>query len=93
MTIRNSLIALSLVLPALSTFAAGDGAIAKSVQLKDGTTVHQYKDGKMAMEDSNGRVTFMKDGMTMQTADGKSITMTGNEVARLFNEKRLNNRK
>lgn len=93
MSIRKFLVVLSLAATALSAAAQGQSGIVKSVQLKDGTTMHQYKDGKMAMEDKNGRVTYMKEGMTMETADGQSISMTGNEVARLFNEKRMTNRK
>lgn len=94
MSIRKSLIALSLVATALSAIAAnhvdpskGDAAIVQSIQLKDGTTMHHYKDGKMSMEDKYGKVVYMKDGVAMQTIDGKTITMSGNEVARLYMEK------
>lgn len=93
MSIRKSLIALSLVATALSAAAAGDNDIVQSVQLKDGTTMHHYKDGKMSMEGKNGNIVFMKEGMTMETTDGKTITMSGNEVARLFMQKKLENKK
>lgn len=83
MTFRKSILALTLVLPVLSAFATDRSSIEKSVPLKDGSTVHQFKDGKMAMEDKFGRAFRMKDGETMQTADGKSISMQGDEVARL----------
>ena len=98
MSIRKSLIALSLVATALSAVAAGpdvskgDAAIVQSVQLKDGTTMHHYKDGKMSMEDSLGKIVYMKDGVSMETSDGKTISMSGNEVARLFMQKKLENR-
>jgi len=59
----------------------------QSIKLKNGTIMHHYKDGKMSMEDKSGNVVYMKDGVAMQTADGKTITMTGNEVARLWFEK------
>lgn len=93
MSIRKSLIALSLVATALSAVAAtGDAEIVQSIQLKDGTTMHHYKDGKMAMEDKFGQVVYMKDGVKMETVDGKTITMSGNEVARLSAQKYQDNR-
>lgn len=93
MSIRKSLIAIGLVATALTAVAAGNGDIVQSVKLKDGTTMHQYRDGKMAMEDSLGKVVYMKEGMSMETVDGKTIAMSGNEVARLFIQKKLENRK
>ncbi|MCM2295628.1 CopK family periplasmic copper-binding protein [Rhodoferax sp.] len=92
MSIRQSLIALSLVATALSAVAAGDADKVQSIQLKDGTTVHQYKDGKMAMEGKYGNAVYMQEGVKMETTDGKTITMSGNEVARLFLEKYQANR-
>ena len=92
MSIRKSLIALSLVVTALSAAAAGDADRVRSIQLKDGTTLHHYKDGKMAMEDKTGNVLYMQEGAKMEAADGKTITMSGNEVARLYVEKYQANR-
>jgi hypothetical protein len=54
--------------------------------------MHHYKDGQMSMEDKNCRVVYMKEGMKMETTDGKIITMSGNEVARLYVEKYQANR-
>ena len=71
MSIRKTIIALSLVFPSLSAFAVDQGDIEKSVQLKGGSTVHQFKDGKMAMEDKFGRTFRMKEGEIMETMDGK----------------------
>ena len=48
---------------------------------------YNYKDGKMSMEDALGIVVYMKDGMTMETTDGKKISMSGNEVGRLYMQK------
>ena len=93
MSIRKSLVALSLVVSTLSAVAAGNSDIVQSVKLKDGTTMHHYKDGKMSMEDAMGKIVYMKDGMSMETADGKTITMSGNEVGRLYMQKKLENRK
>lgn len=57
--------------------------VEKNIELKDGSTVHFFKDGKMAMEDKYGRVISMKPGQVMDTKDGKRIIMIGNEVVRL----------
>ncbi len=37
----------------------------------------------MAMEDKLGRTVAMKPGQVMQTTDGQTLVMIGNEVARL----------
>ena len=67
----------------VSAYAFDTTDVQKSVQLKDGSTVHIFKDGKMAMEDRYGRAESMKQGQVMEAADGQKITMQGNEVARL----------
>lgn len=56
--------------------------VEKSIQLTDGSTVHIFDNGKMAMEDKFGRAAYMEPGHAMQTRDGKAIVMNGNEVAR-----------
>ncbi len=53
------------------------------VELKDGSTVYVFNDGKMAMESKYGRAVRMDPGMVMETKDGQKITMVGDEVARL----------
>lgn len=63
--------------------AANMANVEKSFPLKDGSTVYIFKDGKMAMEDKLGRTVPMKPGHVMQTKDGQSILMVGNELARL----------
>lgn len=93
MSTCKSLIALGLIATALTAAAAGDSDIIQSVKLQDGTTMHHYKDGKMSMEDSLGKIVYMKEGASMTTIDGKTITMSGNEVARLYIQKKLENRK
>ena len=57
--------------------------VEKSIELTDGSTVHVFADGKMAMEDKFGRAAYMEPGHAMQARDGKTIDMNGNEVARL----------
>ena len=68
---------------AVSAFAADANRVEKSVQLKDGSTVHVFADGKMAMENQYGRAVYMEPGHVMQSKGGKQIAMSGNEIARL----------
>ena len=68
---------------ALSAFAVDANQVEKSIQLKDGSTVHVFADGKMAMENNVGRAVYMEPGQIMQAKDGRQIAMNGNEVARL----------
>ena len=83
MNFRTAIVSMALLAPALSAFAVNQSDVEKSVQLKDGSTVHQFKDGKMAMESKLGSVYRMKEGEPMQAADGSTILMRGDEVARL----------
>lgn len=66
----------------VSSTAAGN-QVDKPIQVTDGSTVQVFRDGKMAMEDNFGRAAYMASGRVMQTRDGKTIVMNGNEVARL----------
>lgn len=68
---------------ALSAFAVDKDQVQKSIELKDGSTVYIFKDGKMGMEDKFGRATFMQQGHAMETKDGKKIIMNGNEIWRV----------
>jgi len=85
MSTFKAIVGLGLIFSTLSTFAIDQGDIEKSIQLKDGSIVHQFKGGKMAMENKFGRPYRMKEGEIMETTDGKSITMKDDEVARLSN--------
>lgn len=80
---KKLLIAAASSLFALSAFALDETQVEKTIQLKDGSTVHIFPGGKMAMEDKFGRATYMAPGQAMQTRDGKTIVINGNEVARL----------
>jgi len=64
-------------------FAADVSNVDKRFDLKDGSTVYVFKDGKMSMEDRTGRVVSMKPGHVMETKDNQRIIMVGNELARL----------
>lgn len=66
-----------------SVFAVDAAQVEKSIPLKDGSTVHIFKDGRMAMENQYGRVFRMKEDQVMETKDGQKIMMHGDEVMRL----------
>lgn len=57
--------------------------ITKTYELKDGSKVHVFKDGKMGMENKYGKAVSMPQGKVMETKDGSKILMKGNEVFRL----------
>ena len=68
---------------AASAFAFDSADVQKVIELKDGSTVYIFKNGKMAMENRYGRTERMDPGHVMETKDGQKITMQGDEVARL----------
>ena len=79
---KLSLLALVSLVSA-SALAVDTVKVEKSIPMKDGSTLYIFKDGKMGMEDKLGKVMAMKQGKLMETADGKKIVMTGNEVWRV----------
>ena len=68
---------------ALSAFAVDANQVEKSVQLRNGSTVHVFADGKMGMEDKFGRAISMEPGQVMETKDGGKVVMNGNEIWRV----------
>ena len=81
---RKSLgVALALLVATAASFAVDESMVAKKIDLKDGSTLYFFKDGKMSMEDKLGRTMAMKHGVVMETKDGQRLIMIGNEVARL----------
>ncbi len=80
---KKILVAVAASVTAMSAFAIGPDEVEKTVELKDGSTVHVFKDGRMAMETRFGQVTRMQEGQVMEAKDGSNITMVGDEVARL----------
>ena len=68
---------------AASAFAFDSADVQKVIELKDGSTVYIFQDGKMAMENRYGRTERMAPGHVMEAKDGQKITMQGDEVARL----------
>ena len=51
--------------------------------MKDDSTLYVFSDGKMALEDKFGRAVNVKPGSTLETKNGRQVTIVGNEVARL----------
>ena len=58
-------------------------AARQTINLKDGSTLYVFKDGKMAKEDRFGRAVHLKSGEVLEALDGRKLTARGNEVARL----------
>ncbi|WP_439673207.1 Copper resistance protein K (plasmid) [Cupriavidus necator] len=79
---KLAIAALSTVV-SLSAIAADRSDIVKSYALRDGSTVHVFKDGKMGVENPFGRAVSVKEGQVLEAKDGTRITMKGNEVVRL----------
>ncbi|GCB05269.1 periplasmic Cu(I)/Cu(II)-binding protein CopK [Ralstonia sp. SET104] len=58
--------------------------VVKTYELKDGSTVYVFRDGKMGVESKFGlAVGGVKEGQVMEAKDGTTIVMKGNEVARM----------
>lgn len=53
------------------------------VELKDGSTLYIFRDGKMAVEDQYGRAKFVRPNTELEAKDGQKIMTKGNEVQRL----------
>lgn len=81
---KLNILVLSLVTlaPAFAMDAARSEA-KQAIALQNGETLYVFKDGLMAKESKFGNAIHLMKGEVVQTADGKSITTMGNEVARL----------
>jgi hypothetical protein len=87
--VQNVLAVTAVALGVALSSAAVANSDAKEIQLKDGSTLVIFKDGKMSMRDSRGRPMSMKDGLRMETKDGKVYVMKGNEIWRKTTEEQL----
>jgi hypothetical protein len=87
--VRNVLAVTAVALGVALSSVAAANSDAKEIQLKDGSTLVIFKDGKMSMRDSRGRPMSMKDGLRMETKDGKVYVMKGNEIWRKTREEQL----
>ena len=75
--------------PASAGYSWNHGNFEKVVALKDGSTLHEYSDGKMAVESSYGKAVFKPIGQVVQAMDGSAITICSNDVARLSSQLKL----
>jgi hypothetical protein len=57
----------------------------QAVELKDGGVLYVFKDGKMAKENRYGRAEYLGKGAMLEAADGRTVKVVGNEVAKLDN--------
>jgi len=79
---------LVVILSALTTAAFAAEAEARSaakqvIDLRDGSIDYVFPNGKMAVENKFGHAVVVKPGTILQTADGGTITMVGDEVGHL----------
>lgn len=81
--LKKILMVVAISSAAASAYAVDQSQVKQAIELKDGTTVYIFKDGKMGMEDKYGRSTYMESGHVMETKDGKKIIMNGNEIWRV----------
>ena len=82
---KKTLLVVAMSAVAISAFAS-DYARREAkqvVDLKDGSTLYVFNDGKMGMESKYGRATRMAPGTVMEAKGGEKITMVGDEVGRL----------
>jgi uncharacterized protein YdeI (BOF family) len=80
---KKLLLVAAISVASMSALAVDQAQVQKSYELKDGSTVYIFKDGKMGMEDKFGRAAYMAPGHVMETKDGQKIIMNGNEVWRV----------
>ena len=79
-----------LVIAALSSataFAAGDSdarlAAKQVIELQDGSLVYVFDNGNMALENKYGIAVRTEPGTELRAKDGSTVTMAGDDVARL----------
>ena len=88
MKLRLTQLAAVALFAAVTTSPAHAGHAAKEaakhvIALADGGALYLFDDGLMAKEDRYGRATSVKVGTVIETKDGRKLTMTSNEVARM----------
>lgn len=80
---KNMLFVAAASFVSLPSFAMDRNDIRQTIELKDGSTVYIFDDGKMGMEDRLGRARRMTPDQVMTTKDGRQIKMVGDEVIRV----------
>ena len=79
---RISIAAAVIVTSLLASPLAWAYRVEQVVPLKNGWTVLVFDDGKMSMRDDKGRPRSVWSGTTLETADGRTLAMRGNETWR-----------
>jgi len=91
--LRTLLLVVAMCAVTATAFAEDLKEVEKTIELKDGSTLYIFKDGKMGMEDKfGGWSSSMESGLVMETKDGKKIIMNGNEIWRVDHLLRAANR-
>ncbi|GCB05268.1 periplasmic Cu(I)/Cu(II)-binding protein CopK [Ralstonia sp. SET104] len=80
---RDFVIAAVVAVAPLFAFAADMTDVVKTYELKNGSTVYVFKNGNMGVENKFGQAVRVKEGQVMETKDGTTIVMKGNELARV----------
>ena len=86
---KSNLLAIAVVAAVTGTAVpvfARDAALQEArqvINLKGGSTLFVFKDGKMAREDKFGRVMLLKSDEVLEATDGRKLTAVGNQSGRL----------
>ncbi len=79
----RTLIACAATMAALLAAPASHAYMLRDVvPLKNGWTILVFDDGKMSARDDRGRVRSVWPGTVLQTTDGRTVEMRGNETWR-----------
>ena len=83
--LKKMLMAAAISAVAATSFAGDPAhtAAKQTFELKNGSTVYVFPDGKTAMEGKTGKPERMKEGVVMETKDGQKLIMVGDEVMKL----------
>ena len=68
---------------AFSAQAATEMDVSETVQLKDGSTLYIFTDGKMGMANRYGHAVQAPETGVIEARDGRTIELEGNETARV----------
>lgn len=74
---------LGLAFSATANAEMGNRNVKEFRSLKDGSTLVVFNDGKMGVQDRLERAKSVKSGTPLETKDGRTIAMVGNETARV----------
>ena len=80
--LKKSLLVIALSALTTAAFAAesdAHNAARQVIALRDGSTAYVFANGRMGVEDRFGHAIVTKPGTILQTADGGTITMVGDQ--------------